>query len=247
VKGALGEAAETAGWHDRFKPGQWVPVERTFRDGHREPWWALEVDVGPYGPDKRRRAVVVTTDPTSLPERTSWYLVTNLPAPAREPGDTGAPVSVDLPELIHLYGLRNWVEQSYKQVKHRLGWSQYQVRSDRAIRRHWKLVCCAFCFCWWAHGRQLLADEAAVTSASESSEPAAGARKKNPPSGELAESIAAGAQLAGAMDHARALVAGMVGSTPRRPRCSGSSTISATAIRSRSTIVSSRYQQTTAK
>jgi hypothetical protein len=31
------------------------------------------------------------------------------------------------------------------------------VRSDRAIRRHWELVCCAFCFCWWAHGRDLLA------------------------------------------------------------------------------------------
>jgi hypothetical protein len=24
------------------------------------------------------------------------------------------------------------------------------VRSDRAIRRYWELVCCAFCFCWWA-------------------------------------------------------------------------------------------------
>ena len=43
-----------------------------------------------------------------------------------------------------------WVEQSYKQVKHALGWSQYQVRSDLAIRRHWQLVCCAFSFCWWA-------------------------------------------------------------------------------------------------
>ncbi len=42
-----------------------------------------------------------------------------------------------------------WVEQSYKQVKHSLGWSQYQVRSDLAIRRHWELVCCAFSFCWY--------------------------------------------------------------------------------------------------
>ncbi len=45
-----------------------------------------------------------------------------------------------------------WVEQSYKQVKHVLGWSDYQVRSDIAIRRHWQLVCCAFSFCWWAYG-----------------------------------------------------------------------------------------------
>ncbi|HET8852259.1 MAG TPA: hypothetical protein VFN02_07010, partial [Ktedonobacteraceae bacterium] len=23
------------------------------------------------------------------------------------------------------------------------------VRSDKAIRRHWQLVCCAFSFCWY--------------------------------------------------------------------------------------------------
>jgi len=33
-----------------------------------------------------------------------------------------------------------------------LGFSDYQVRSDLAIRRHWQLVCCAFSFCWWAYG-----------------------------------------------------------------------------------------------
>jgi hypothetical protein len=47
---------------------------------------------------------------------------------------------------VRLSGLSMWVEQSYK---HALGWSQYQVRSDRAMRRHWQLVCCAFSFCWY--------------------------------------------------------------------------------------------------
>ncbi len=42
-----------------------------------------------------------------------------------------------------------WIEQSYKHVKHVLGWSQYQVRSDQAIRRDFQLVCCAFSFCWY--------------------------------------------------------------------------------------------------
>jgi hypothetical protein len=51
---------------------------------------------------------------------------------------------------VRLYGLRNWVEQGYKQVKGELGWADFQVRSDRAIRRHWTLVCCAFSFCWQA-------------------------------------------------------------------------------------------------
>jgi hypothetical protein len=52
--------------------------------------------------------------------------------------------------VVRLYGLRNWVEQGYKQVKHELGWADFMVRSDRAIRRHWQLVCCAFSFCWQA-------------------------------------------------------------------------------------------------
>jgi len=51
---------------------------------------------------------------------------------------------------VRLYGLRNWVEQGYKQVKGELGWADFQVRSDRAVRRHWQLVCCAFSFCWRA-------------------------------------------------------------------------------------------------
>jgi hypothetical protein len=31
-----------------------------------------------------------------------------------------------------------------------IGWADFQVRSDPAIRRRWTLVCCAFSFCWQA-------------------------------------------------------------------------------------------------
>ena len=55
-----------------------------------------------------------------------------------------------LAEIVATYGLRNWVEQGYKQVKQELGWADFMVRSDRAIRRHWHLVFCAFSFCWRA-------------------------------------------------------------------------------------------------
>jgi hypothetical protein len=51
---------------------------------------------------------------------------------------------------VRLYGIRHWIEQSYKQVKDELGWADCQVRSDIAIRRHQVLVNCAFSFCWAA-------------------------------------------------------------------------------------------------
>ena len=51
-----------------------MKVIRHFRDGHEEAWWALEVDVGPYGPQRKWRSVVLTTDPKGLPDKATWYL-----------------------------------------------------------------------------------------------------------------------------------------------------------------------------
>ena len=51
---------------------------------------------------------------------------------------------------MRIYGIRHWIEQGYKQVKDELGWADFQVRSDLAIRRHQVLVNCAFSFCWAA-------------------------------------------------------------------------------------------------
>jgi hypothetical protein len=125
--GALWEAALEAGWKDEKNPGEWVEVVRTFADGHEESWWALEVEAGPYGPRRALRALVVSTDPGELPNLSTWYLVSNLPHPgcsdrplgeeeeASPPPPPPLP-EADLAELVRLYGLRMWVEQSYKQV-----------------------------------------------------------------------------------------------------------------------------------
>jgi hypothetical protein len=37
---------------------------------------------------------------------------------------------------VWIYGLRHWAEQSYKEVKDQLGWADFQVHTDIAIRRH---------------------------------------------------------------------------------------------------------------
>src|SRR4029450_9958853 len=86
-----------------------------------------------------------TPAPATRPGPSPWYLLTNLPRPASRRAQ-----QANLAEVVRLYGLRNWVEQGYKQVKGELGWADFQVRGDRAIRRHWTLVCCAFSFCWQA-------------------------------------------------------------------------------------------------
>lgn len=137
----------------------WQRIVRRFRDGHTERWWAAELTLFHYGPDRPLRAVCVTTDRHTLPELSTWYLTTNLPI-------TQASVA----EVARLYGLRNWIEQGYKQMKDELGWADFMVRSDRAIRRHWTLVCCAFAFCWWHEAAEVRLHDAVTLPA----------RKKNP-------------------------------------------------------------------
>ena len=144
------EAARELRWNGPDDPGDWSPVVRRFRDGHEEVWWAADLRYGPYGPDRTRRVVAATTDPATLPPLTTWYLASTLPHPGAPHADEAPFAPADLAEIVRLYGLRNWVEQGYKQLKQELGWADFMVRSDPAIRRHWHLVFCAFSFCWRA-------------------------------------------------------------------------------------------------
>ena len=177
---------------------------RQFRDGHEETWWAAELRLAGYGPDQRVRLAAATTDPATLPEGDTWYLITNLPHPGSDRVDQSPFQSADLGEVVRLYGLRSWVEQSYKQVKQELGWADFMVRWDWAIRRHWLLVFCAFSFCWraWFDGET---EEASESQRGE---------KLQGQAGILAGDATPRAQLADTLDHALALVASLVAGAP---------------------------------
>jgi hypothetical protein len=216
------EAARQLAWGGPEEPGDWTPITRRFRDGHTETWWAADASLpaAGWGPSRRIRLVVATTDPATLPKLTTWYLITNLPHPERRRARP-AFASADLAEVVRLYSLRNWVEQSYKQVKGELGWAQFQVRSDRAIRRHWQLVCLAFSFCWRAWFAEhppprrppdeQTADQAAVRGEGTGQHGQAGHGRG------LAGDTAPGARLADPVGRAGALVAGVVDRAPAGP------------------------------
>jgi hypothetical protein len=214
------EAAARLAWASPQQPGDWSPITRRFRDGHTQTWWAADarLPAAGWGPDRRLRLVVATTDPVRLPRLTTWYLVTNLPRPSRRRTPPFAPA--DLVEVVRLYSLRNWVEQSYKQVKGELGWADFQVRSDRAIRRHWQLVCCAFSFCWQAFLTQHPAQpappdpQAAAPTGAARGETTGPPNRSNRSDRPVAEHAALGAGLAGPLEHAAALLAGVVACAP---------------------------------
>jgi hypothetical protein len=207
------EAAGELGWHGPSRPGQWRRVIRRFRDGHTETWWAADATLGGFGPDQRLRLVVATTDPGSLPGMSSWYLLTNLPRPAARRARPA-----NLAEVGRLDGVRNGVEQGDKPVNCELGWADFQVRSDRAIRRHWTLVACAFSFCWQAWfadqpTQPAAPDPPAVPSAARGAE-ATRHRGRTGRQELLARGPTGGAGLAGPLDRAATLLAIVVASAP---------------------------------
>jgi SRSO17 transposase len=216
------DAARALAWHGPSDPGEWTAVQRTFRDGHTATWWAADAVLGAWGPDGARRLVVATTDPATLPDKTTWYLATNLPRPGGPRAAESPYPPADLAELVRIYGIRNWIEQSYKQVKDELGWADFQVRSDVAIRRHQTLVNCAFSFCWDAWSAQTppppeppqLPPEPPATPRQQARRER-GTRKPRPtPATELAEGDPCRPRLADPVDRAATLVAGMVQRAP---------------------------------
>ena len=109
--------------------------------------------------------------------------------------------------------LTGW--DGYKHVKDELGWADFQVRSDIAIRRHQALVNCAFCFCWDAWFADRPPEHDAAAPPPEHGRGERGAARRHPPAGAvLAAGAARGPRLAFRLDRAAALVAGMVKSAP---------------------------------
>jgi hypothetical protein len=209
------DAARALAWNGPEEPGDWQPVTRAFRDGHTETWWAADATLGWWGPDGLTRLVVATADPGTLPGKATWYLATNLPRPGG-PREASSPhAAADLAEVVRIYGIRHWIEQSYKQVKDELGWADFQVRSDVAIRRHQVLVNCAFCFCWAAWFADHPPQDPAAPCPAPPNRGERGAARRRPAAGAiLAAGVARGPRLAFPLDRAAALVGCMVQSTP---------------------------------
>lgn len=203
-------AARALAWGGAGEPGDWQPVERTFHDGHTETWYAADAHLGWWGPDGSTRLVVATKDPATLPAKATWFLATNLPRPGgpREVESEHPPA--DLDEIVYIYGLRHWIEQAYKQVKDQLGWADFQVRSDIAIRRHQTLVHCAFSFCWSVDPPPPPEQNPDETGAQAGPGARGPAVRHTGAHSLLAQSTACRTRLADPLDHATTLVAGLV-------------------------------------
>ena len=106
----------------------WVQFKRTFSNDESEVRYRREII---YGTRRSVRYWQLTTDPQTLPENSTVYVMSHAPV-------------VKLDEIGDAYGERTWVEYGLKQSKDCLGWADFRVTDYAQIERWWEIVMSAF-------------------------------------------------------------------------------------------------------
>jgi SRSO17 transposase len=89
------------------RANKWCKFERVLDDGSREVRYIREII---YGKKRALRYWEITTDIETLPENSTWYVMTQIPG-------------VLAKEVGNLYGNRTWIEYGFRQSKSELGWA----------------------------------------------------------------------------------------------------------------------------
>ena len=113
---------------ESVRANKWCKFERTFSNQKSENRYIREIVYG------KRRAITyweVTTDPETMPENSTSFIMTNLQGNLKK-------------TLGNLYGLRTWVEYGFRQCKQELGWTDYRFTNFKDIERWWEIIFCVY-------------------------------------------------------------------------------------------------------
>jgi SRSO17 transposase len=111
--------------------------EISLSEDEKKPIWVAQKLV--YVPRLGWRTLAIRINASSWEEATDvYYFLTN-----------ADPKTVNSEWVVKTYAIRNWIEVFYREVKGWLGWKEYQVRSEKSIRRHLILVFVAYTFIRW--------------------------------------------------------------------------------------------------
>ena len=108
----------------RVKANKWCKFIRIFSNQKSETRYIREIIYG------KKRAVTyweVTTDPETMPENSTSFIMTNIQGNIKK-------------FLGNLYGLRTWVEYGFRQCKQELGWTDYRFTSFKDIEKWWEII-----------------------------------------------------------------------------------------------------------
>lgn len=108
----------------RVRANKWCKFERIFSNQKSEIRYIREIIYG------KKRAVTyweITTDPETMPENSTSFVMTNIPGNVKK-------------TLGNLYGLRTWVEYGFRQCKQELGWTDYRFTNFKDIQKWWEII-----------------------------------------------------------------------------------------------------------
>ncbi|WP_138506144.1 IS701 family transposase [Nostoc sp. PA-18-2419] len=106
------------------RANKWCKFKRTFSNQTSETRYIREIIYG------KKRAITyweITTDPETMPENSTSFVMTNLQGNLKK-------------TLGDLYGLRTWVEYGFRQCKQELGWTDYRFTNFQHIERWWEII-----------------------------------------------------------------------------------------------------------
>jgi SRSO17 transposase len=114
--------------NQRVRANKWCKFTRTFSNQKSETRYIREIIYG-----KRREITYweLTTDPETMPENSTSFVMTNLQGKLKK-------------ILGDFYGLRTWVEYAFRQCKQELGWTDYRFTDFQHIEKWWEIIFCVY-------------------------------------------------------------------------------------------------------
>lgn len=114
--------------NQRVRTNKWCKFTRTLSNQKSETRYIREIIYG-----KRREITYweLTTDPETMPENATSFVMTNLQGKIKQ-------------TLGDLYGLRTWVEYGFRQCKQELGWTDYRFTDFKNIEKWWEIIMCVY-------------------------------------------------------------------------------------------------------
>ncbi len=111
----------------KVRANKWCKFQRTFSNQKSETRYIREII---YGKRNYRTYWEVTTNPKTMPENSTSFVMTNIQSSRSKIKKT----------LGNLYGLRTWVEYGFRQCKQELGWSDYRFTNFQEINKWWEII-----------------------------------------------------------------------------------------------------------
>ena len=117
--------------HQKVRANRWCKFERTFSDHTAQTRYIREII---FGQRSTRTYWEITTDPETMPENSTSFVMTNLPGKVHQ-----------IKKILgNLYGLRTWIEYSFRQCKQELGWTDYRFTKFEPIEKWWEVILSAY-------------------------------------------------------------------------------------------------------